>query len=243
MLTLYGSGAHFGLPDASPFVMKVETLLRMAQIPYARAAMRFSQAPKGKIPYIEDDGLLLGDSTFIRAHLERKYGVDFDAGLGPEERAVAWAFEKMAEDNLYWAIVHLRWMDDENFRKGPIGFFRAAPAPLRPMIVSLVRRRVRSSLKGHGMGRHSPAEIAELGVRSVAAIADFLGDKPFFMGDRPTGADATMFAFVAGALSPAFEAPLRSAAESRDKLRAYVGRMTRRFYPECGEIAGCPAAA
>ena len=116
MITLYGSGPNFGLPDASPFVTKAETLLRMSKLPFEKALMSFSKAPKGKIPYIEDDGQLLGDSTLIRWHLEKKYGIDFDQGLTAEQLAIAWAFEKMAEDNLYWASVYFRWMIDANFR-------------------------------------------------------------------------------------------------------------------------------
>jgi hypothetical protein len=29
-----------------------------------------------------------------------------------EQRAIGWAFEKMAEDNLYWALVDARWFDE-----------------------------------------------------------------------------------------------------------------------------------
>ena len=70
-----------------------------------------------------------------------------------------------------------------------------------------------------------------LATRSIDAIADFLGDKPFFMGSEPTGVDATMFAFVCGLLSPHFETRSRAVAERHDNLRRYVGRMTARFYP------------
>jgi hypothetical protein len=51
-----------------------------------------------------------------------------------------------------------------------------------------------------------------------------------------------MFAFVAGMLCPAFDTPLRTAAERHANLRGYVGRMTSRFYPELGEVAGIKAA-
>src|SRR6266702_1380609 len=185
MITLFGSGPNFGLPDASPFVTKAETLLRMSKLP----------------------------------------------------------FEKAAEDNLYWVSVHARWMDDANFKKGPRVFFKAAPAAIRPLVVAMIRRQVRKSLHGQGMGRHSAKEIAALGSRSVDAIADYLAEKPFFMGTEPTGADATIFAFVISAMCPLFESPLQQAAASHDNLRRYVGRMTARFYPELGEIAGCKAAA
>jgi hypothetical protein len=50
MITLYGSGPMFGLPDPSPFVVKAETLLKMSGMPYTKALTNFRTAPKGKIP-------------------------------------------------------------------------------------------------------------------------------------------------------------------------------------------------
>jgi glutathione S-transferase len=243
MIKLFGSGPNFGLPDASPFVTKLETLLRMANLPFEKHPMSFSKAPKGKIPYIEDGDGLLGDTTLIRWHLEKKYQVDFDKSLTTEQRAIAWAFEKMAEDHLYWCTVYTRWMDDANFDSGPRVFFKAAPAPMRPLVTAMVRRQVRKSLHGQGTGRHSATEIFELGSRSLQAISDYLGGKPFVMGAEPAGVDATIFAFVISAMCPLFISPLQQAAASHDNLRSYVGRMTARFYPEFSELAGCKAAA
>jgi glutathione S-transferase len=243
MITLFAFGPAFGLPDPSPFVMKADVLLKMAGLPYRVDLSGFSRAPKGKLPYIDDDGKIVADSTFIRRHLERAHGIDFDRGLTTEQKAIAWAFEKMAEDHLYWAIVHARWMDDANFAKGPIDFFKKVPAPLRPVATRMIRRRVRNALHAHGLGRHSGEDVAYLGTRSVDSIAAFLGSKPYLMGDEPTGVDATMFAFVAGLLCPRFESPVRAAGERHDNLKRYVGRMTARYYAELTEIAGCKAAA
>jgi len=102
---------------------------------------------------------------------------------------------------------------------------------------------VRKSLYAQGMGRHSAAEITRLATRGIDAIADYLGEKPFFMGSEPTGADATMFGFIAGALCPLFDTSIRGAAERHDNLKRYVGRITARYYPDFSEIAGCKAAA
>jgi glutathione S-transferase len=242
MITLYTFGPGLGLPDPSPFVMKGEMLLKLAGLPYQIDTTGFAKAPKGKLPYIDDDGERIADSTFIRWHLEKKYQVDFDRGLNEEQRAVAWAFEKTAEDHLYWALIDARWMDDANFDKGPRNFFRAAPAPIRPLVIAMVRRKVRQALQAHGMGRHASAEIVALATRSIDAVAAYLGQKPFFMGAEPAGVDATVFSFIAGALCPAFETPIRRAAERHDNLKRYVGRVTARFYPDLREIAGCKAA-
>lgn len=243
MITLQCFGPAFGLPDPSPFVTKAEVLLKMAGLPYMVDTGGLGKAPKGKLPYIVDDGEVIADSTFIRWHLEKKYRIDFDRGLNAEQRAIAWAFEKMLEEHLYWAVVHARWVDDVNFDKGPRNFFRKIPAPIRPFLVPMIRRQVRRALHGQGIGRHSPEEIVALGTRSIDATAVFLAAKPFMMGAEPSGLDATAFAFIAGALCPLFETKLRAAAERHDNLRRYVGRMTIRFYPDRSEMAGCKAAA
>jgi glutathione S-transferase len=243
MITLYAFGRNFGLPDPSPFVTKAELLLKMAGVPFRIDVNGFNKSPKGKLPYIDDDGERVADSTFIRWHLEKKHNANFDRGLTAEQRATAWAFEKLAEDNLYWAVLESRWMDDANFDKGPRTFFASLPAPLRPFIVRMVRRQVRKGLHSHGMGRHTRAEIEAIGNRGFEAIATYLGSKPFFMGTEPTGVDATIFAFTASILCPVFESPMRTAAERHENLRRYIGRMAARYYPELGDIAGCRAAA
>jgi glutathione S-transferase len=215
----------------------------MSGLPYKTDTGGFNKAPKGKLPYIIDDGETIADSTFIRWHLEKKYGIDFDGGLSAEQLAIAWAFEKMAEDNLYWASIYFRWMIDANFQKGPVNFFKGVPAPVRPVVAAMIRRRLRKTLHGQGIGRHSKDEITAIGIRSIDAMAAYLGDKPFFMGREPAGIDATMFAFAVSAICPLFESDLQRAAASHANLRRYVGRMTARFYPELREIAGCEAAA
>jgi hypothetical protein len=60
----------------------------------------------------------------------------------------------------------------------------------------------RKQIYAQGMGRHSAAEKLALGTRSIDAISDFLGDKPYFMGAQPAGVDATIFSFVAAILCP-----------------------------------------
>ncbi|MEM8644063.1 MAG: glutathione S-transferase C-terminal domain-containing protein, partial [Pseudomonadota bacterium] len=65
---------------------------------------------------------------------------------------------------------------------------------------------------------------------------DFLGNKTFMMGHEPSGLDATAFAFLAGALCPLFETPLRTAVERHDNIKAYVSRMAERYYPDLAEF-------
>lgn len=232
MITLYTFGPYFGLPDGSPFVTKAMMLLKLAGQSYEENRGGYGKAPKGKLPYIDDAGTIVADSTFIQTHLEKKYGFDFDAGLSAPQRAAGWAFAKMCEDHLNWAVIQARWLDDANFVKGPAHFFDAVPAPIRGLVKAMVRRKQRKALHAHGLGRHSEAEIAALAIRDINAISCYLGEHPYFMGDAPAGADATIFAFVAGLLCPVFDTPLRDAAEARPNLVAYNQRMMRRYFPD-----------
>ncbi len=143
----------------------------------------------------------------------------------------------MLEDHLYWAIINLRWCDDENFARGPAHFFDGAPEEVRDTARKQARERVTANLQGHGLGRHSPREMAELGGRSLAAASVLLGDKPFLFGNRPTASDATAFGMIAGALAPLFEGALPKMAREHDNLVAYSERMMHRFYPDFAAAA------
>lgn len=234
MIKLHAFGPAFGLPEASPYITKTEVQLRMAGLAYEKVQGDLDKTPKHKLPIIEDNGVVVADSTFIRDYLERTRGIDLDEGLSLRDRATAWAIERMLEDNLYWIMIHDRWLDDANFQRGPAVFFQGAPEHLRDAIIKDARSRVAANLNGHGIGRHDGAERLELANRSLSSLAVLLGDKPFLMGDRPTGVDAFAFALLAGITAPVFNMPLRNAVEAFGPFTAYVQRMAMRFYPDHG---------
>jgi glutathione S-transferase len=138
----------------------------------------------------------------------------------------------MCEEHLYFALVATRWLEDANFADGPAQFFKAVPMPLRPIIQSLVRRKVAKTLKLQGFGRHTRAERDTLAIADLDALASLLGGKAFLMGEQPCGADATVFAFVANFLTPAFDTQIRTAAERHPNLAAYRDRILRRYLGE-----------
>jgi len=231
MVTLYGSFPAFGLPQASPFLMKTEVQLKMAEVPYRLERGNREEGPKKKIPYIVEADHKIGDSTFIRDHIEKTYGIDLDRGLTPDMRARSWAIERMLEDHLYWVIVHDRWMDDANFTKGPANFFNTLPSDIREEARSAARKNVANNLFGHGLGRHSNAEILDLGCRSVKALAALLGNKAYLMGPASSAVDATAFAMIAGATAPVVDSKFKDFVESQNNLMVYRDRMMREFYP------------
>jgi glutathione S-transferase len=231
-ITLYASRPGFGLPDTSPFVMKTEVQLKMAALSYEKLSTIPPDAPKGKLPYLIDDGEVVCDSTFIRAHIQRKYDVDLDDGLDAPQRAQTWAIERLLEDHLYFSMVWFRWIDPHNFAKGPARFADRAPEAQREQMRRQMQANKENDLKSQGIGRHNAEEIAMLGTRSIDALSELFGEKPYLMGDEPTGVDATAFGVLAAVLTPFFDTPLRRAAAAHTNLVSYVDRMMKRYYPD-----------
>src|SRR5687768_4913060 len=101
----------WGIPNPSPFCMKVETWLRMAGLPYeAREIEGPPRSQSGKLPYIErPDGSLLWDSSVIIDTLTRERNVTLDAELSADQRAIGTLLQRTFEENLYFVAVYDRW--------------------------------------------------------------------------------------------------------------------------------------
>lgn len=230
MITLYAAGPAYGLPEGSPYVTKTEIHLMMAGLAYRKVPAHPETSPKGQLPWIDDDGVKVADSTFIRAYLERSYGLDLDAGLSRVERAQAWAIERMVENQLGWANCYFRFFDFDNFEKGPARWFDGAPEAMRQDLKAGLLDAVEANLKAVGVARHSPDEIVELASWSLTALSEILGDKAFMMGPAPTSVDAIVFGVLAQILTPFFDSPIRRRAEGFCNLVAYAERMLATFY-------------
>ncbi len=235
MITLHQFGPAFTLRTASPFGLKLEAFMRLSGIPYRVEpfAGNPSKAPKGKIPYItDDDGRQMGDSALIIEHLVAKHGDKLDAHLTPAERAAGHALRRMTEEGLYFALLYSRWVDDAGFAViGPV-FFKAMPAPLRPVIELLVRRSTRNALHAQGTGRHTREQVYAMGRADLQALSDALGDKPFFLGDKPTSYDAAIYGTLHNLIQVPTGTPLTAFASSLPNLVAFCERVTKRCFEE-----------
>ena len=88
-----------------------------------------------------------------------------------------------------------------------------------------------------GMGRHSIEEVNTMGMDDLQALSDFLGDKKYLMGDKPTEVDCSMF----GLLVISFYAPITSDSTEQvlkdfPRLRLYVERMKAEFFPDWSRL-------
>lgn len=227
MIVLHQFETAFGLPNPSPFCMKLECFLKMSGLPYRSVPLHdLAGSPKGKGPFVEIGAERIGDSALIIRELERRYGVDLDRGLTPAERAVGHALGVMLEERTYFVMLHDRWVDDRNWPLVRDAYLADLPAAMQDEI----RAGCRARLAEQGLGVHTPEEMQALAIADIEAVAGWLGDQPFIMGAGPTKADATVHAFVCNLLAEPFATPLRDAACRHANLVAYNQRMLRRFF-------------
>jgi glutathione S-transferase len=228
MIQLYQFAPSWGI-SASPFCLKVETYLRIAELPYEIVIGELGKAPKGKLPYINDNGKVIGDSNLIIEYLKATYGDKLDRDLSPAERAVSLALCRLIDENLYWVLVYSRWGDPINWPKTKAAYFDELPAPLRLFVPNLARKSTFKSLVGHGMGKHTPAEIYEIGCRDVIALSDFLDDKTFMLGEQPTSIDANVYAIISNILWAPITSPLQACALNLPNLGSYCDHIKAKF--------------
>jgi len=231
VLKLYQFPTAFGLPNASPFCMKLETYLRMAGLPFETvASLDMRRAPKGKMPWIDDGGTILGDSNLIIDYLKAKYGDPLDAWLSPAERAVALAFRRLIEENLYWVLLYSRWVDPSGWVHTRPAFFSGLPWPLRAIVPIVARRGLARQIWGQGIGRHGRDEIYAIGIADLSALAAFLGDKPWMMGEHPSVLDAVAYATLANILWAPVDSPLQRHLAGYALVATYCQRMRSIYY-------------
>jgi glutathione S-transferase len=173
MIRLNQAPPAWGLPNISPACLKLETWLRMTGIPHEVVPLDMSVAPKGKIPFIEDDGVKLGDSTLILEHLKQARGKDPDEGLSAAERGVSLAFRRMMKENFYWVMMYSRYKDERNWNiyRGVLSeIFSAIPEDVRKTAIAGLYETMVAQMHGHGLGRHTAAAVYQSGLADVTAV-------------------------------------------------------------------------
>lgn len=233
-LRVFVFGTGWGVPfvTSAPFPLKLCTWLRMADIPHEVVVENDPRkGPKGKSPWIEQGGTRLADSSIIIAHLSARYGVDLDAHLGAEDRARALMVQRSVEDHFHQAFEHQLFLGrggDERLAE----FVSTLPAVLRWIVPRVLRRQLGAQLHARGLGRHTESEIIAQGKADLDALSQLLGDREYFLGDRPSSLDACVFGCLACAVYVAGDNPLFNHAASKENLKRYCERVRGRYFPE-----------
>ena len=233
-IRLFAFGSGWGIPfaTAAPFPLKLASWLRMAEIPFDFVVANDpSKGPKGKSPWIEYGTVRMGDSTLIIEHLAQRFGIDLDAHLDAGQRALALSVQRMLEEHYHQCFEHQLF-----FGRGSAERLRelaaTMPIPLRWLVPTMIKRAFGKQLHARGMGRHREEVIIAQGKADLDALAELLGDQPYFLGDRPTSIDACVFGFLGVSLYVGGDNPLYRHGASLQNLLRYCERMRARYFPE-----------
>ncbi len=226
MIQLYTFPEAFGLRNVSPFCLKVEMALAHLGLDYEivlEANPRNS--PKGKLPYIVDDGQVIADSELILEHLDTKTGGRLYGELSAEEQARGSSFTRLIEDHLYWLMVASRWMDDAWFPNVVKGFFSALPPGIKQFVAMMARRQMRKTYLLQGLGKHNLEEQKGFARRDFEALDHALESHPYIAGDRLTVYDFAVAGLLAGVYDQQPESWVNPIAADFPRVRDYAQRV------------------
>ena len=235
MVTLYSFGPNFGLEDPSPFVLKVITYCKVAGIPYQSKAnaANLSKAPKGKLPFIEDQGQIIADSFFIIQHFQHKAGTNPDQHLSDEQKAVTQLAIKSIEESLYWCIVYYRWLDADSWPVIKQAFFGGMPQPLRFIVPVIAKRKVKANLIHQGIGRHSDQEVLIIAQEILNNLSILLGDKNYFFNNQVSLLDIVAYAFLSQIMiAEGINNPLIKTAREYTNLVDFCQRIHQHYFTD-----------
>jgi glutathione S-transferase len=154
-------------------------------------------------------------------YLKQIYGDPLDANLALADQAAGHAIKRMLEESFYWVLLAERWRDT-NAAVESYPVLLAQP----PEFVKAVVDTLMGELRGHGMGRHTADEVEHIGKVDLTTLSDFLGDKPYLLGNHPTSYDATTYSFVAQVVQPEYDSRMKKFVRTLPNLTGYWERLT-----------------
>lgn len=236
MLELYRNGRFETLGDVSPFIYKLETYMRMAEIPFEVELMPVEQllqtGPRNLIPFVDDDGERLGDSSLIIEHLQDKHGDPLgDRALAPEQEHLAHLIKKLCEHELFYIMIYSRWLGSADYASIAKFLNRQAPAEQLPQRMAMSREAVNSMLHGYRLGRYDEDFVEGALRKNLDCLSFYLGDKPFLFGDTPHMIDAIIYSLCASFIDFPLPNKLVGVAREYGDLVAHCGRIKERYFP------------
>ena len=204
----------------------------MANISYELADGQPTDGPKAKVPWIDDAGHVLGDSSFIIGYLKQNYGDPLDGHLTAGQAALGHAVQRMMEDSLYFVSSYSKWVEDEGFKIYAAELFAGMPAEQLEYVPDMVRKKVMDKLYAQGICRHNAEEVYAIGQKDVASFSELLGDQQYILGDTPTSFDASAFGVIGNLKDGPFPSSVRDAICNAENVVNYVDRIRNNVFSD-----------
>lgn len=213
IVVLHQFDRAYTCPSPSPFAEKLESFLRMANIHYI-CDFDAPLSPKGKCPWITLNGEDISDSQICIERLSAHFGVDVDAGLSSEARAVSRALRVMLEERFVMCFALDKFVYQDVVKFGEFWGIRGLPKFVQDKIFKGFEKAVKLEGYYQGTGRHTQEEVIDFGVRDLNAVSHFLAGKKFMMGEEASLLDCVVFGVTDQILFCSLkENPFRKAVE------------------------------
>ncbi|KAG4107433.1 hypothetical protein H8356DRAFT_1622930 [Neocallimastix lanati (nom. inval.)] len=228
----YGNVDQY-LPSLSPFCLKLEAYLRFASLKYTVVSKpNFDLAPKGKLPFIERNGEIYDDSSFIINWINDQIDFDPDATLVSDEKAIALATKRLLEDHLYFIIMRQRWLTKDGY-KFTKTCFKDIPCFVKPFVLRKIRNNIKNTLYLQGIGRFSDDELYEIANEDIKCLSNLLGESEYIFGTQePTSLDIYVFSFIASIIQLPYDYPLKTLVMNRRNLVNHCKRIGHLYFQE-----------
>lgn len=236
MIDLYQFPRAFGSANLSPFCMKVEAFLRIADIPYQIIEINdLRLAPKGKLPFIRDNGIAVSDSEFIMDYLQSKHGFEVDGHLDTQQAILHHALTRMLDEHFYWALMYSRYFEPENWQTLKQHLYGHIPPPVSTVLAKKTQDAMRRQLHVQGLGRHNAEEIYRKAAKDIDALASTLGSQSWFGGGYVSRLDLAVLAYLSNALIKEMPSPLAKLIQQKDNLMRFVQRAEQAIFADIAE--------
>lgn len=237
MINVFGLAKSWDFPDASPYTCKLVMWLRLVGLDYTLNYVPWPEmierAPRKSVPWVEDpDGEIVHDSQRVIEHLTAKYSLSLDAHLSAREEAQMRAWQRLLEDHYYWAgLVQMRWVEDHNWAiyKRELAA-ELEPSPEVEAFFQEIRDYLVGEFRGHAVGKMTTDEVRAVARQDLDALAAWLEDRPYFMGERATSIDATVYAWMLQTYATPCSSPVVDYAQTKTNLKSYYERLREQYW-------------
>jgi glutathione S-transferase len=217
VLTLYSYPELFGVADNNPYGLKIFAFLKLAKLPFRHEHIFDAKAaPRGQLPYIDDDGQHVGDSDTIITYLIEKYQLTIDNALTRSQRDIDLMVRRTLDD-LYWVMSYSRWKDPQFW---PLFRDELLKTHSNLTVAGLedAQRYNFERYRYQGIGRYEPPDVYKRGLADLQVLADLIGQSGFLFGPRASSTDAGVYGFVANIHFYAINTPLREFVRTHHNL-------------------------
>ena len=185
-------------PSLSPYVLKLETFLRMHDIKYKIDTQVPMHPTTGKCPWITLNGEDVADSQQIMEFLTEKLSLTpkYDLEANPKDKVFVRGLRSIIEDHFNFCIMSKRMIHGK-FEDVASSFPTIVNVKMvQKFIAKRIMKAIGEQAKAQGIGRLPKETVLKLANEDLETISLALGEKNFMMGDEPSEIDSTVFAFL-----------------------------------------------